>query len=380
MKQDNHEILTWIQSLRGLAALSVVFVHARFVLPESWAGVKTALLPAAMGVDLFFVLSGFIMMLTTRHSEGTPRYAASFLIKRWARIWPLYFVVCVLTLLYAPSRSDENAFLAFVQGLFLYPVGIQTSPFYLLMPVAVAWTLIYEAYFYVVFGISLLFGKWRWAALGAWFATTLIAIPYFTGRFGFGAMDARPLYSFAFANIATNPLIWDFVFGLIVGWVYLSRIRFANVQALWLAVAFAATIVVWACITGVATTHGPNGWGWPIFALVLSLALLSKTTRIPVPRWTIWLGGISYSLYLIHVLSFQVSREVISLIGIGSGEQIMLGHFLLDPMVAIIFAWLLYRFVEQPLSLTARRKGLALLDSSYSNRKQQQAESPAHLQ
>lgn len=380
MKQDNHEILTWIQALRGLAALSVVLVHARFILPESWAGVKTALVPASMGVDLFFVLSGFIMMLTTRHCEGTPRYAASFLIKRWARIWPLYFVVCVLTLIHGPSRSDENAFLTFFQGLFLYPVGIQTSPFWLAMPVAVAWTLIYEVYFYVVFGVSLLFGRWRWIALATWFAATLVAIPYFAGHFSFSAMDARPLYSFAFANIATNPLIWDFIFGLIVGWVYLSRIRFSNAQPLWLAVAFSATLIVWACVTGVATTHGPNGWGWPIFAFVLSLALLSKTTHIPVPRWTVWLGGISYSLYLIHVFSFQITREAISLLGIAGRDQVMVGHFILDPMVAVIIAWALYRFIEQPLSVSARRKGLAMLDLPFLNRKRFAASSPAESQ
>lgn len=379
MKQDNNEILNWIQSLRGLAALAVVFVHVRYVLPDSWGSLKSALVPAAMGVDLFFVLSGFIMMLTTRHCEGTIRYAASFVIKRWARIWPLYLVVCVLTLVLGPPLSKAQ-FTAFLQGLFFYPVGIQNAPFYFSMPVAAAWTLTYEVYFYIVFAASLIFGKWRWVALATWFSATLVAIPYLLGHFSFGALDARPALPFAFANVATNPIVWDFIFGLIVGWIYLSRIRFSNVQALWLGVAFSGILVVWACVTGIAVTHGPNGWGWPIFVLVLSLALLSKTTPIPFPRWTVWLGGISYSLYLIHLLSFQVSRELVALFGIADHDRVLVGHFLLDPMVAIIFAWLLYHSIEQPLSVAARRKGLKLLDLPLFQRKVYTDSSPSRPQ
>lgn len=368
MKQDNHEILSWIQSLRGLAALAVVFVHVRYALPESWGGLKAALLPAAMGVDLFFVLSGFIMMLTTRHCDGTPRYTASFFIKRWARIWPLYLVVCVLTVAHGPTLHTAQ-WVAFAQGLFFYPVGINEAPFYFNMPVTVAWTLTYEVYFYVVFGASLLFGKWRWLALVVWFAITLIAIPYSMGSFSFGAQDPRPALPFAFANVATNPIVWDFIFGLVVGWIYLSPIRFSNVQGLWLAVAFSATLTVWASVAGVATSHGPNGWGWPMFSLVLSLALLSKATPIPFPRWTVWMGGISYSLYLIHILGFQISRETVAWLGIGGNDRVLLGHFVLDPMVAIIFAWLLYRIVEQPVSNAAREKGLLLIDALFFRRR-----------
>lgn len=375
MKQDNHEILNWIQSLRGLAALAVVFVHVRYVLPESWAGLKAALVPAAMGVDLFFVLSGFIMMLTTRHCDGTLRYAASFFIKRWARIWPLYLVVCVLTVGHGPTLHTAQ-WIAFAQGLFFYPVGINEAPFYFKMPVLAAWTLAYEVYFYVVFGASLLFGKWRWLALTAWFVTTLIAIPYSMGHFSFSAQELRPALPFAFANVAINPIVWDFIFGLIVGWVYLSPIRFANVQGLWLAVAFSVTLTVWASVAGVATFHGPNGWGWPMFALVLSLALLSKATHIPFPRWTVWLGGVSYSLYLIHLLSFQISREAVAKLGIGSHDGVLLGRFILDPMVAIIFAWILYRVVERPLSNAARRSGLKLLDVPLIRRSRYAAVSP----
>lgn len=81
--------LEWVQALRGLAAFMVVMVHSRSVLMDTAVGRGAAdhvLLPMAMGVDLFFIISGFLMVWTTRDFDGTKIYVGKFLVKRFARI------------------------------------------------------------------------------------------------------------------------------------------------------------------------------------------------------------------------------------------------------------------------------------------------------
>jgi exopolysaccharide production protein ExoZ len=65
--------LDWLQSLRGVAALLVVFAHSYYFLQgtEYDALARSILLPGAMGVDIFFLISGFIMTLTTRQNDGS---------------------------------------------------------------------------------------------------------------------------------------------------------------------------------------------------------------------------------------------------------------------------------------------------------------------
>ena len=75
-----------VQYLRGLAALLVVVAHNALLLPDGMA----AHIPGALGVDIFFIISGFIMTFITAHSAERP---LPFLIKRFFRIWPVFFLV-----------------------------------------------------------------------------------------------------------------------------------------------------------------------------------------------------------------------------------------------------------------------------------------------
>ena len=100
--QPQHK-LDFIQALRGIAALWVVLYHgSRFISPYGTGLGDLLFGPAgSMGVVLFFILSGFIMVHTTRNLQGGLWDALDFLIKRFARIWPVYAVV---TLCYALVR------------------------------------------------------------------------------------------------------------------------------------------------------------------------------------------------------------------------------------------------------------------------------------
>ena len=107
---DTRPKLAWIQALRGIAVFLVVLTHARYSFSDTptWPLAEQLLRPGAMGVDLFFVISGFIMVYTTRRLAGTPGEALDFLVRRFARIWPLYAVV---TLIYLTVTNKGLAWL-----------------------------------------------------------------------------------------------------------------------------------------------------------------------------------------------------------------------------------------------------------------------------
>ncbi|RLM48911.1 acyltransferase, partial [Halobellus sp. Atlit-31R] len=97
---DTRPKFAWIHALRGIAVLLVVLTHARYFFLDTptWQLAEQWLRPGAMGVDLFFVISGFIMVYTTRHAAGTRGEAVDFLVRRFARILPLYALVTVVWL------------------------------------------------------------------------------------------------------------------------------------------------------------------------------------------------------------------------------------------------------------------------------------------
>src|SRR5262249_39672775 len=129
-----------LQALRAVAALSVVLYHIDFIGR------------GAFGVDIFFVLSGFIIC----HVTAADRQ--HFLLKRLIRIVPLYWartlVVCALALA-APRllQTTSDSWMGLLKSLFFIPYEKESGRVY---PVLfLGWTLNYEMFFYVVFSIAL---------------------------------------------------------------------------------------------------------------------------------------------------------------------------------------------------------------------------------
>ncbi|MDQ1925035.1 acyltransferase family protein [Massilia pseudoviolaceinigra] len=306
--------LDWIQALRGIAVVFVVLSHARYFLLNTpdWGMVDIWLGPGAMGVDLFFIISGFIMVYTTQKSDGSIASSIDFSIKRFARIWPVY---AIATILYVMLVKDGMAYFAgpghvavFLKSLLLIPPIPSDVPFFgFTLPLA--WTLAFEVYFYAVFCISMLFGRLRWVALCVWMLATVIAIPLIEQNTAF---HVRTNFNFRFSylNLITNSIIIDFMAGVAIAHIYLApRIRLTNrilcLNLMWVSIGFA----LWCNFATEANFHGPTKWGWPLALMVLCIALASKTVSLAPPRFIVWLGTISYSVYLFHILvQFVLSR------------------------------------------------------------------------
>ena len=354
--------LQWVQALRGAAALMVVMVHSRSVLMDTAAGKVVAdhvLLPMGMGVDLFFIISGFLMMFTSQNFDGTKAYAWQFIAKRAARIWPLFAVVTPVALVVEHGMHgflDPSIAFPYLEGFAFIPHNPSASSIYFQMAVGVAWTLCFECYFYLLFAACMLFGRWRYAVMAAWFALTLVALPLIRGSYSLN-VATQPLVEWSrYANLAINPIVWDFVIGMIGGWLYISDFKVERTWKIYAVVTVLSLLLLigWNRL-GMVNFFGPHGWGAPMAILFFGSLMLAKVDALKVPAWSVWLGDISYSLYLIHVYVFEILQRVVNAIPMNHDASNAV-LFVIRPVAAVICAWLTFRYVETPLSTWARKR------------------------
>jgi len=349
---DNRPKLAWIQALRGIAVILVVLTHARYFFLDTPAFplADQLLLPGAMGVDLFFVISGFIMVYTTRRVAGTPHDALDFLLRRFARIWPLY-ALATFAWLTVDHRglgwlSNWPPFRNLLLSLSFQPVNLE-NPLYFSASLPLGWTLNFEMYFYLVFGLCLLLGRWRWPMLAAWILVTVIVIPATKRGLTLDVMT-NFRFSLAYLNLVTNPIILEFLAGVAIGWLYLQDWFALRSQAVARHLVFLALcLAAWAAWSRFAIFHGPTQWGAVAALMVLALALASKTVELAPPGVLVWLGTISFSLYLTHTTTQLLVTRTVQAMG---GDTQSWSHVLLSTALAISVAAAVYHYLEQRLS------------------------------
>lgn len=274
-----------IQYLRGLAALLVVWFHATmmtaFAEKEFWHCGR-------FGVDIFFVISGFIMWTTTAH---TPRSPTNFWLARILRVVPLYWLftfIFVLALLIDPEavlnpRSIDIVFLA--RSLLFIP-ATDPSIGTITPMLSVGWTLNFEMFFYVVFGAALLLSNARLRA--AAILGTFIAL----STAGYLVQIDSPIW-----YTYTNPMLLEFGCGILIA---LSVHRIEKNPA-WLG----ATLIMLSLILfTISSIRSPvasdifSGIG-AAFAVTGCLGLERFVKQRPL-RAVKFLGDASYSIYLAH--------------------------------------------------------------------------------
>ena len=229
--------IRFIQVFRGIAALLVVLWHAsRYVGPYgTGTGAMLFQAGASMGVDLFFLISGFIMVYTTASNNGSFHYLMDFFVKRFTRIWPVWAIALVI---YIAAKWDLSYLTDiprlkwFLHSLAFIPtagVSGDIAPVFGFPILGVGWTLNYEMYFYLFFGACMLFGRWRWPAMAVWLLVTLIGIPYVTGRLGgidgwqaWLSPNTDYHYHPRYISLITNPLILMFAVGAAIAKLYQS--------------------------------------------------------------------------------------------------------------------------------------------------------------
>ncbi len=341
-----------IQALRGVAALAVLFAHIHGS-EHSLAG--GGFLPqqfriGVTGVDLFFLISGFVMAMVAARTPERPKGALRFAYNRAARIYPLYWLATFALLAVYVARDallgTETPTGALLPSLLLLPQNE-------LPTLAVGWTLIHEMYFYIVFSIILLAAPNRKILLlTLWGAA--IAIATLLGPHGG-----------AWAALAFSPLTFEFLAGAAI--FYLVQ----RTDGRWGAPALGVGVVVtlfliaafddndWARLDehGLrALTYGP-----PFALVVYGAAALERRKKLTAPRWLTATGDASYALYLFHLpIVIILNKGVETLIG----DKGLLDNLLLIVScagVSMIAALIIHRFVERPMLDQTRKLGDRLI-------------------
>lgn len=353
------ERLPFVQGMRGVAVLAVVLYHARvFISGPSYLDLGPRLFDSgAAGVDLFFILSGFIMVHTARRAPTGSAACIGFWARRFARIWPVYAVAFVG--MWAVTRGLANpafhpTWRATAYTFSFYPTDPGgAAPFFgypLLHP---GWSLNYEVLFYALFGAALLFGRWRYLVLAAAFAVCLIVLPF--ALTGDVHLDATRSYGLRGYNcLLTSPLVWEFLAGVAIGLLYHAHWQCRDRGLAASVVALSVTAVLWQFLSGYSSGHGLTGWGLPLTIMFLAVSQYDKAWRIAVPRWLTWLGDVSFSLYLWHVIPQMLQRQFPTS-PLMKGGGIFVGSIL----CGCVLAYLSHRWLEQGLSTWVRRRLLA---------------------
>jgi exopolysaccharide production protein ExoZ len=319
------EQLDTVQALRALAALCVVGMH----IPAIERG--------AFGVDLFFVISGFIVCHVAAADPG------QFIVKRIFRVVPLYWL-CTIALfglaLAAPqlmgaTRGDAAELL---KSLLFVPFVKSNGNVHPLL--YLGWTLNYEMLFYGLFALALALAPRRShaAAVGA-----LLAL-FALGR------------AVEFDNVAlkfwTAPIVIEFVFGIAAYHVWRSGVL-ARVPAL---AAVAIALGAWLLMASLRADDTMRPWLWGLPATVVFLATLSLERRWHVPALWLLIGNASYSLYLTHAYVVQALQKKV--MPLDSFAPLKVALMVLAVALCCALAVACFRLIERPSNLWLRRRFL----------------------
>lgn len=295
--KDSSRALNGLQIMRGIAASLVLWHHcleeSKYV---SYAGAPPEWLIriGAAGVDIFFVISGFIMMYTNFANGKECLTPTQFVKRRFLRIYPLYWVCCCLVLglrafgLFSAAQIAPDYLL---NSLLLLPLRSHL----LLGP---AWTLVFEIYFYLLFAVALRSRAASWTLVGT---TALITLIYLAAPWA----PTQELSKFL-----QSELPFEFCFGLVLGYlatrdnISIPRIfRYAWAPASLIAIVL-TSVLPSPSTAGLATTSQRLlVWGIPASFIILAAASWRPSLRTALARAALLLGDASYAIYLTHAFA-----------------------------------------------------------------------------
>ena len=329
-----------IQYLRALAAILVVVQHANtgpirldIIRPDF----------ATFGVDLFFVISGYIMWATT---DATARTPGQFWTARIIRIVPLYWAftsLCVaIAVLHPAALQNPSTDLvhivksyAFVPAL--HPALGNVSPVY-----SLGWTLNDEMFFYLVFGIALLVRNR---------AGRLVVVTAALGGLVSAGLVWRP--ADPILQTYTSELLLEFLCGTLIAaarerlmsWATRAAGPMLGIVPLWLVAVYAGKL---------SGGHFVM-FGLPAAMMVAGLLALERTLQMRPLSLGLLIGDASYSLYLCHPFALRAIYLVLPTAAAAAHPVIGLVCIALASVVAILCAIAIYSVIEQPTLAVLRR-------------------------
>jgi peptidoglycan/LPS O-acetylase OafA/YrhL len=335
--------------LRGISIIAVLIAHSGFIeaLPHAHA-----LEYGRVGVDLFFVLSGFLITGILRDSRKSPNYFRNFYMRRALRIWPLYYallvVIFVISPVFVPSMWKTVGtvwpyFVFYIQNInyHLYPpFGLEPT-----------WSLAIEEQFYLTWPLMVLYLRKRTLS----FVLVTLVLMSLVMRIS-GYLDGAPLkfiHNFTFCRldaIACGSLaaiwlrsshctlkLWRTVsiscLGLGLGGIVLSRMLFREQSTV---VSYVFIAIGFTGVLSISLVSDPN---------------TSAMGRVLTADWLCYIGKISYGIYLLHMPLFILITQFIVHRGLNRLHPVV-GNIcatLAEFVSAILAASISWRFFEKPI-------------------------------
>ncbi|WCL53188.1 acyltransferase family protein [Gimibacter soli] len=340
--------ITSLESLRGICAILVLLFHIPW---ESQIGNLGIVRHASLAVDFFFVLSGFVLSLNYADKLNTPSALVTFMRRRFWRLYPLHLTVLFLFALYEMATFVLQETIlggygtpAFSDSMTIYGLSLSLSMLTVYGLVdhlpwnQPSWSIAAEMFVYVVFSCfaTLMPGRCRLAAFSIvailtayWVISTNIS-PFLSHTYDLGW--ARALGGF---------------FAGVIGWLTFDKIR--DHITLPATVCTAVGLVGFAFIWLVAPNSQLSFAAWIVFPAVIVAMSLSVPGGIFTASPLVYLGRVSFSLYMLHALIIAVIKNVLQLTELHSTFPMSGDVYALTVVALTTFsANIAYRMVEEP--------------------------------
>ncbi|MGR5320207.1 acyltransferase family protein [Vibrio sp. DNB22_19_1] len=359
-----------VQILRGLAALIVMIGHtvgklkheySQEAMPDLFLSIWKV---SALGVDVFFILSGIVMVLVTRDSQNKSNDIKCFVIKRVFRIYPIYWLafIAYLSLLSLSNMLNTQPLLGHVElqplitSLLLLPTTNNGSYYPYL---GIAWTLVFEMFFYMVYA-ALLTLKIQSRLLTLNIIFVFLALTNFV---------LSSTFSSAYIHYYTNPIILEFIAGCWIGYLYKKGVLLGKTLAIPLAIIALILLSLSSHLEApYVSFYNLNPWrfiiwGMPSIMLVYAIVSSEHLFQANAFRPMVALGNASYSLYLFHAALFlPVLGVIFSTLDVYAYIDVYTSTAVLS-ILCIAGSYLIYSLIERPLASILKRRMLCNEDT-----------------
>ena len=322
-----------VQALRGLGALMVVVFHTTFMMHYRLDENFSILGPGAAGVDLFFAISGFIMVVATRDMWGKADTAWPFFARRLMRIVPLYWIMTTVKFLQLHISHPEmlTNWNTVASYLFIPAWNFEHRIFPMLLQ---GWTLSFEMLFYGLIALCFFFKK-----APVWPLSILFAV---LGIIGCLVLPS----SYAVVSLLDQRLI-EFGFGMLIARAMLAEHIMPKTLA---------TLLIPLCLVAVfATGLWASAYDYRLllWGIPMALLLAAVVAREDAALWRLplvqLLGDASYAIYLTHDYAISVVRVALQKLHL-SGLLAYVFGISTAIIISCIVGIIVHKFIEKPIT------------------------------
>jgi len=345
----NNKILS-VHYLRAIACIAVLIDHFSGLLIINGNPIPY-LQRGAFGVDLFYIISGFIIYISSgNRDKNTP---VKFIAKRLFRIYPLMIVAWIIGM---SLVFNSNGLWGFFSPLLLvYNNYNGIAPQFGTHAMGTPWTLAYEVIFYGIFVFALTITHKHRASLSILLliSTPVLLQIIFNGNFSFNsssfAMVSEKIPLYGLIRMVSGSIMFEFAIGIIFGVIFKKMKKFkmtTNSSAIIFYSGIMISISILLTNGEQISRFGLQGFFIPSVILFLSFFFRDKTSTIKHNEFLDFFGNISYSLYITHFIIYvwivyhldRVWMEPVR------GYPIVI----LGMVASVIFSWVCYNFIEKP--------------------------------